>query len=48
VGGPEGKEPLARPKHRWKDIKLGLKEVGWAQMWTGLHWLRIGTGAGRL
>ena len=29
VGEPEGKKPLGRPRHRWKDnIKLDLQEVG--------------------
>jgi hypothetical protein len=27
------------------NIKLDLQEVGWAA-WTGLSWLRIGTGGG--
>ena len=28
VGKPEGKRPLGRPRHRWKDnIKMDLKEV---------------------
>jgi len=28
-GGAEGKKPLGRPRHRWKDnIKMGLQEVG--------------------
>ena len=43
VGRPEGKRPLGRHGHRWEDnIKVDLKEVGW----TGLMWLRIGTGGG--
>jgi hypothetical protein len=47
VGRPEGRRPLDRPRHRWEDnIKMDLKEVGWGA-WTGLSWLRIGTG-GRL
>jgi hypothetical protein len=30
VGRPEGKSPLERPRHRWKDnIKMALQEVGW-------------------
>jgi hypothetical protein len=38
VGKPEGK----RPRHRWEDnIKMDLQEVG---LWTGMSWLRIGTG----
>ena len=29
VGKPEGKKPLARPRHRWEDnIKMDLQEVG--------------------
>jgi hypothetical protein len=30
VGKPEGKIPLARPRHRWENnIKIYLHEVGW-------------------
>jgi hypothetical protein len=42
VGKPEGKRPLGRPRRRWV--------VGWISerwdgvLWTGLVWLRIGTG----
>jgi hypothetical protein len=44
---PEGKRPLGRPRRRWEDNnKMDLQEVGW-EPWTGLTWLRIGTG-GRL
>jgi len=33
VGKPEGKRPLGRPRHRWKDnIKMDLQEVGWGSM----------------
>jgi hypothetical protein len=47
VGRPEGRLPLGRPRHRWKDnIKMNLQEVGCA--WTGLSWLRIGIGGGLL
>ena len=29
MGKPEGKRPLGRPRHRWKDnIKMDLQEVG--------------------
>jgi len=29
VGKPEGKKPLGRPRHRWKDnMKMDLEEVG--------------------
>jgi hypothetical protein len=48
VGRPEGRRPLGRPRHRWKDnIKMNLQEVRWGA-WTGLIWLRIGTGGGLL
>jgi hypothetical protein len=48
VGRPEGRKPLGRPRHRWEDnIKMDLREVGWGA-WTGLIWLRIGTGGGLL
>jgi hypothetical protein len=30
VRKPEGKRPLGRPRHRWKDnIKMDLQKVGW-------------------
>jgi hypothetical protein len=48
VGKPEGNRPLGRPRLRWEDsIKLDLQEVGWGA-WTGLIWLRKGTGGGLL
>jgi hypothetical protein len=48
VGRPEGRRPLGRPRRRWEDnIKVDLQEVGWGA-WTGLIWLRIGTGGGLL
>jgi len=35
VGKPEGKRPLARPRHRWVyNIKTDLQEVEW-WAWTG-------------
>jgi hypothetical protein len=38
VGKPEGKKPLGRPRRRWVDnIRMDFG-------WTGLVWLRIGTG----
>jgi hypothetical protein len=43
------KRSLGRPKHRWEDnIKMDLQEVGWGGAWTGLTWLRIGTGGRHL
>jgi hypothetical protein len=30
VGKPEGKRPLGRPRHGWKDgIRMDLREIGW-------------------
>jgi hypothetical protein len=44
VGKPEGKRPLGRPSRRWVDnIRMGLERWD-GVMWTGLVWLRIGTG----
>jgi hypothetical protein len=46
VGRPEGRVPLGRPRHRWEDnIKMDLQAGG---AWTGLSWLRMGTGGGLL
>jgi hypothetical protein len=48
VGRLEGRTPLGRPRRRWEDnIKMDLQEVGWGE-WTGLIWLRTGTGGGRM
>jgi hypothetical protein len=48
VGKPEGKKPLGRPRRRWEDnIKMDLGEEG-CGVWTGLSWLRIGTGGAYL
>jgi hypothetical protein len=46
VGKPEGKRPLGRPRRRWVDnIRMdGSWRGGMGVMWTGLVWLRIGTG----
>jgi hypothetical protein len=37
VGKPEGKRPMGRPRHRWKDnIRMDLQEVGCGGMdWIG-------------
>jgi len=38
VGKPEGKRPLGRPRHRWKDnIKIDLLEVGC----EGMDWINV-------
>jgi hypothetical protein len=49
VGKPEGKRPLERYRHRWEIILRWIFrkwDGGW-RAWTGLSWLRTGTG-GRL
>jgi len=47
VGKPEGKRPLGKPRFRWVEIILRWIFRKWAVgEWTGLIWLRIGTGAG--
>jgi hypothetical protein len=48
VGKPEKKRPLGRPRHRHENnIRVDLQEVG-CGVWTGLGWLRIETGGGKL
>jgi hypothetical protein len=48
VGKPEGKRPIGSPRRRRENnIKIDLQEVEWGG-WTGLIWLRIGTGGGQL
>jgi len=38
VGKPEGKRPLGRPRHRWKDnIKMGIQEVECG----GMDWIDL-------
>jgi hypothetical protein len=43
VGKPEIKWPLGRTRSRWEDNKKDLQEVG-CGYWSGLSWLRTGTG----
>jgi hypothetical protein len=48
VGKTEGKMPIGRSRPRWEvNIKMYLQEMG-CGAWTGLTWLRIGTGGGHL
>jgi hypothetical protein len=47
VGRHEGKRPLGRPRHRWKDISMDLSEID-AKVWTSYIWLRIWTSGGLL
>jgi hypothetical protein len=45
MGKPEGKRQLGRPRRRWEDnIRMNLGRGRMGMMWTGLVWLRIGTG----
>jgi hypothetical protein len=37
VGTPEGKRSLGRPRHRWGDIRMDLREIGWG----GMDWIRL-------
>jgi hypothetical protein len=47
VGKPEGKSPLGRPMHIWKDnIKIVLLE--YVRAWTGLIWLKLVASGGIL
>jgi hypothetical protein len=39
VGKHEGKRPLGRPRCRWEDIKVDLREI----RCEGVDWLRMGT-----
>jgi hypothetical protein len=44
----EWRGPVGRPRRRWDvNIKMDRQEVG-CGAWTGLSWLRIGTGCGFL
>jgi len=48
VGRPEGNRPPVGQRHRWEDKnKIDLQEVG-LEAWTGVSWLKIGTGPGHL
>ena len=38
VGKPEGKRPLGKPRHTWKDnIEMDLQEVGCG----GMEWIEL-------
>jgi hypothetical protein len=48
VGRPEGRRQLGRPRRRWdNNITMDLQEWD-GRAWSGLIWLRIGTGGGLL
>jgi len=47
-GKLEGKRPLGRHRRRCeKNIEMDFQEVG-SGLWTGVTWLRTGTGSGHL
>jgi hypothetical protein len=37
VGNPQGKKPLGRPRRRWENIEIDLREEGWA----GMDWIDL-------
>ena len=47
VGRPEGRTLVGRSGGRWEDIKMIFKKWNW-DAWTGLIWLSVWTGGGRL
>jgi hypothetical protein len=47
VEKPEGKRPLERPRRRWENIRMDLREIDWG-VWIGFNWLRTVTGGGLL
>jgi hypothetical protein len=48
VRKPKGNRPVGRANHRWENnLKADILEVVWG-VWTGLGWLKIGTGGGQL
>ena len=39
---PEKRRPLGKSKRGWEDsIEMDFQDVEWAEVWTGLIWLRI-------
>jgi hypothetical protein len=45
VGKLEGRRPLGRPRQKWvNNVRMNLREREAGVIWTGLVWLRIGTG----
>jgi hypothetical protein len=46
-GKLERKRQLGRPRPRWEDIVMDVREVG-CGVWTGLSWLRIVADGGHL
>ena len=42
VGKPEGKRPLGRPRRKWEDIRIDLREVE-----GGGDWMELAQGRDR-
>ena len=46
TGTPTGKRPLGRPRHRWENIRMDLKEIGintrnWVDSAQGRDYWRV-------
>jgi hypothetical protein len=37
VGRSEGRRPLGRPRRKWEDIKMDLREIGFRDV-DWIHW----------
>jgi hypothetical protein len=37
VGKQKEKKPLGRPRRRWEDIRMDLREIGWG----GIDWIDL-------
>jgi hypothetical protein len=37
VGKPKGRRPLRRPRCRWEDIRMDLREI----QWEGVGWIHL-------
>ena len=48
VGKPEGKRPIGRPRRSGRTILRWILRKWEGVVGTGLSWLRIGTGGGRV
>jgi hypothetical protein len=42
IGKPEGKRPHGRTGHRWENIGMDLREMGW----EGMDWMHLAEGQG--
>jgi hypothetical protein len=37
VGKLQGKRSIGRPRHRWEDIRMNLREI----RWSGMDWIDL-------